>query len=242
MSQNSYFSTLSFRQKIRWFLHLGKAKYKHKERSTCAALAEHFPPGSTIYDVGAHFGILAKEFAAVHDGQTRVVAFEPGEYCLSILKRVVGNLSTVEIVELGVAEAEGNSELKTPIKDSGLMGIGLSQVGGTSDVEHIATSISLTSLDSYRRTSGSNDVTFIKVDVEGGELGVLKGAIETIKDCRPTWYIEIDANMTRRYGHSPDAVFDLLFASKYRAFTTNEDGSWSQVDGFHGTNDYLFKV
>ena len=181
----SYFSTLSTRQKIRWVIYLGKAKLKHKEHHTCLALSEHFPPGSTIYDIGSHFGILTKEFAAVHAGQTKVVAFEPSDYCLGILKRIVGSLSNVEIIEAGAAEAAGESELKTPIKDSGLIGIGLSQVGGTSNVEYISTSIKLVSLESYRLASKADEVTFIKLDVEGGELRCVEGCKRDGRDLSP---------------------------------------------------------
>ncbi len=242
MSQESYFSTLSFQQKIRWLLHFGKTKFKHKERQQCFALASHVPSGSTIYDIGANVGKFTKEFAAAHNGQTRVVAFEPGEYCLSILNRVAGRMDNVEVVEAGVAEFDGEDELKTPIKDSGLMRIGLAQVGGTIDHEHIASPIKLISLDSYRQQNASGPVHLMKIDVEGGELGVLKGASETLKTCKPVLFIEIDAKMTKRYGHEPEAVFSLLRGHGYTAHIENQSGAWVPADGYQRSTDYLFKV
>ena len=112
MTQNSYFAALPLNQKIRWILHYGKTRFRNKEREQCWALASHVPPGSTIYDIGANVGKFTKEFASAHNGQTQVVAFEPGEYCLSILNRVAGRMDNVEVVEAGVAETDGKDELK----------------------------------------------------------------------------------------------------------------------------------
>jgi FkbM family methyltransferase len=53
-------------------------------------------------------------------------------------------------------------------------------------------------------------IHFIKVDVEGAELQVFKGAIETIKNNRPVLIFEHGLGAADCYGTSPENLFDLL--------------------------------
>ena len=122
------------------------------------------------------------------------------------------------------------------------MRIGLAQVGGDIDHDHIASPIKLISLDSYREKNNAGPVHLMKIDVEGGELGVLKGAKKTLKDCKPVLFIEIDAKMTARYGHEPEAVFALLRDHGYSAHIQDKSGAWMPTDGYQRATDYLFKA
>jgi len=59
-------------------------------------------------------------------------------------------------------------------------------------------------------------LAFMKVDVEGFELRLLKGAEETINRCRPVMYIEINRGALERAGTSPEEVKAWLVAHNYR--------------------------
>jgi FkbM family methyltransferase len=52
--------------------------------------------------------------------------------------------------------------------------------------------------------------TLIKIDVEGGELGVLRGATETIVRHRPLVVFEHGPGASDRYGTTPEALHDLV--------------------------------
>lgn len=54
------------------------------------------------------------------------------------------------------------------------------------------------------------NITFIKIDVEGGELQVLEGGIETIKRCKPFIIFEHGLGASEFYDATPKKVFDLL--------------------------------
>jgi hypothetical protein len=53
-------------------------------------------------------------------------------------------------------------------------------------------------------------VDFIKIDVEGGEYHVLKGAMETIKRCKPYIIFEFGINTSSHYGIDLDMMYDLI--------------------------------
>jgi FkbM family methyltransferase len=53
-------------------------------------------------------------------------------------------------------------------------------------------------------------IDFIKIDVEGGELQVLEGGIETITRCKPFIIFEHGLGASEFYGSSPEKLFTLL--------------------------------
>jgi FkbM family methyltransferase len=71
--------------------------------------------------------------------------------------------------------------------------------------------VTMRTIDSY----GFNDVDFIKIDVEGAELGVLRGATETIKRCRPAVQMEIMEKQCSQFGYAPQDLYDFLVQQEY---------------------------
>jgi len=71
--------------------------------------------------------------------------------------------------------------------------------------------VTVRSIDSY----GFDDVDFIKIDVEGAEMGVLKGAGETIKRCRPAVQMEIMEKQCNLFGYTPQDLYDFLVTQDY---------------------------
>jgi hypothetical protein len=55
-----------------------------------------------------------------------------------------------------------------------------------------------------------SNISLIKIDVEGGELQVLEGGVETIKRCRPHIIFEHGLGASEFYDSTPDKVFKLL--------------------------------
>ena len=238
-----YFWTLPLRQKARWIGHFLKVKFKHKERRRSLALASHVPRGGVIIDVGAHIGYLTKEFAQAHQANIQVIAFEPGDYCMSILRLTVKNLSNVTLVKAGLGNHDGFSELKLPIKKRGNWGIGLSQIGGdTNTREYLVNSVEVKKLDTYADETNLNRVDLLKVDVEGGELDILKGATKLIKKFKPIWYLEVDDSMLKRYGYSASDLFKFLENYNYKPYLLLDDGNLKKVDKYGESGDYFFKA
>lgn len=71
--------------------------------------------------------------------------------------------------------------------------------------------VTMRTIDSY----GFDDVDFIKIDVEGAELGVLRGAKETIKRCRPAVQMEIMEKQCNLFGYTPQDLYDFLVQQDY---------------------------
>lgn len=174
--------------------------------------------GSTIIDVGANIGWTCLRMAGkAIRGQ--VIAFEPDPVNAS---RCVGNAALnnfsnlkIETLALGDADGQASMEVRTP---ANLGGNRISAGSGTTPVtvkrmDHVA------SVQQLRR------VDLIKIDVEGYELKVLKGAEETLKRCRPKLFIEIDDENLRDQGDSARAVITYLRSLGYTSFIDAATGA-----------------
>ena len=65
------------------------------------------------------------------------------------------------------------------------------------------------------KDKGIDNISFIKIDVEGNELKVLKGAIETIVENRPLVYCELLRKHAKRFGYQPNEVIELMYKYGY---------------------------
>ncbi|MBT3356207.1 FkbM family methyltransferase [bacterium] len=137
--------------------------------------------GKIIVDGGAYFGDSALVF--LEYTPSRVYSFEPVNLTYKKLKE------TIRINKMG--------DIVTPIKLGLGKKAGKAFIKGTNSAASLTTSdfknaqeISITSIDDF--FSGKNDVIgLIKLDVEGEELGVIKGALETIKRDKPILLISV---------------------------------------------------
>jgi len=135
-------------------------------------------------DVGANNGVTACVFARSF---RNVHAFEANPRLASSVRPALPSHVTLHAVAL--SDAAGEAELRIPVDGrvvlEGWASLGTPQVGDDSSWRRVR--VETRALDSY----GFEEVDLIKIDVEGHELSVLAGAVETIRRCRPWFIIEV---------------------------------------------------
>lgn len=232
----------SWRQKLAWLQHFLKARFNDKEKPRVLQLSAFIPNGGVVFDVGAHFGYLAKEFCQIHGGQCSVYCFEPVSYTHSILARVMRKYENARVENFALSNTTGQIDITIPVKESGNLGIGLSHFGAeASNRNHIIERINTVLLDDYVSTQQIKRLDFIKCDVEGAELFILQGAAAAIDAHRPAIYLELNDKMTARLGYATSAVFAFLGDKGYDAFTLDAAGALHPVTAVvNGADDYLF--
>lgn len=151
-------------------------------------------PGAIFYDVGAHLGFFSVSAAKFVGPQGMVVAFEAErDNCARIKENTIRNGFEDRIALFEAAVWSYSSSTGIPFKrgrrpraHGGVWADGVSPVLAEGEVE----SVPAVSLDDYFRTGGRRpDV--LKIDVEGGECEVLKGAAELLGAARPTLICEV---------------------------------------------------
>lgn len=210
-----------WRPSASFLAHLLKATTQQHHRALGPTIARLVPPEAVVFDVGAHAGQYTKLFArAASHG--RVYAFEPGSYARSILRIMVWlhGLSNVAVIPTALGCEAGLATLTIPLKRRGSLGFGLAHLGkpdqrwGTVAQEIVA----VATIDSVVKTLGLDRLDFVKADIEGWELRLLRGAEATLERFRPRLLLEVSDAQLERAGDRVDEVFAFLAAHGYRAF------------------------
>jgi FkbM family methyltransferase len=146
-------------------------------------------PGYTVFDIGANFGVFTKLFSRLVGPQGLVIAFEPVPQTFRTLATGVQrlHLRNVQAVNKAVSDQVGTALMRVPQyaggKGENLYESRIISAANSQDAFSVDT-ITVDSLQISR-------VDFIKIDVEGHELEVLRGSVETLKRFRPTLMVEI---------------------------------------------------
>jgi FkbM family methyltransferase len=134
-------------------------------------------PGSTVVDVGANVGMFAVRQAA---RGAHVYAFEPNPHCYRRLARaIVENAATSEIslFNYAVGAAPGTATLHVPDHRTALGS--LAAVG--SGTVTFSSEVNVTCLDQILPALDVGRVDLLKIDAEGAEVDVLRGAAHTLQ-------------------------------------------------------------
>jgi FkbM family methyltransferase len=137
------------------------------------------PQGLAI-DVGAHIGNHTAWLSGVCG--LNVLAFEPNPDTRAQLERNVklnGLQNKVRVIGAAAGAAPARARLEILKDGNSGMVRAITDAAGDLDV------VTIDSLDLH-------DVALIKIDVEGAEVAILQGAVETLKRCRPLLYVEAE--------------------------------------------------
>ena len=147
--------------------------------------------GRTCVDVGAHIGFYTIRLAPRFD---RVLAFEPSRFQHQWLSRNVelNGYRNVEIAHAALGDERGSATLHVLSYEGGLNSLAPEVASQYQAIDQYTVPVEV--LDDR----GLTDVDLMKIDVEGYELPVLRGAAKTIAASRPLILIEVWVDAARR--------------------------------------------
>jgi FkbM family methyltransferase len=149
-------------------------------------------PGTTAVDVGAHIGDYTYSLCKHVGPNGHVIAVEPLPDLARMLTKATAKLNLpVTVVNCALSTQPGEAELRVPWE-------GGERMAGYATLESRETAeggqvfrVKVRTLDDVCAGAASR-ISFIKIDVEGHELSVLRGGIEMLKKHRPNLLIEIE--------------------------------------------------
>jgi FkbM family methyltransferase len=156
-------------------------------------------PGWTVVEAGANIGVHTLALARQVGAKGTVYAFEPQRIVFQTLcaNMALNSVTNVHCRQEALGESPG--QINVPSLDyrveNNFGGLSLTPPGG--GPQRAGELVPMVTLDSLRL----NGCDFIKADVEGMELSVLKGAAATIARFRPVLYVENDREQS-----SPDLI------------------------------------
>ncbi|WP_020142605.1 FkbM family methyltransferase [Terracoccus sp. 273MFTsu3.1] len=192
---------------------IGRALYLYDvyEWPTALTLATLARPGTTCVDVGAHVGSYAALASLAVGPAGRVLAFEPDATNRERLERHVrlNDLANVVVLDHGLADVESEVAMVRPVAaNSGMTR--LARSGETPDF-----SMGVRRLDDVLAGREAPSVSVVKIDVEGAEVAVVRGAADLIARDQP--FVVFEEN-------DPECGAHLTDTHGYRLYRITPDG------------------
>ena len=169
--------------------------------------------GGTMIDIGGWYGPWTRR---LRHRAGQVVVIEPTPLH-EVLRRTLP--SGVDVVAAAASDGCGEAELWVPSADAGVRGVSSLHRRG---IHGESIKVPLVRVDDL----GLHDVRFIKIDVDGHEVPVLRGAEAVIKRDRPRLLIEVEQRI-----QPVTDVIDLMRAYGYQGWVLPAR-DWVPVDGF----------
>jgi FkbM family methyltransferase len=185
--------------------------------------------GGNVLDVGANIGVYTMLAAKRSGVSGKVISLEPVPQVFEQLSGGVRLNGYTNVLVYNVAAWEQNRVLKmfcSEAENLGSYGVDIKEE------EKSAISIQAVRIDDLVVQIGLQAIDLIKIDVEGAELPVLKGAIETLRRHRPILVLEIDPNLMSRYDYNVGDIWTYLKALSYECYAVGESGSFYQEDKY----------
>lgn len=170
--------------------------------------------GDVFVDVGANYGIYTAVASRAVGPAGRVIAFEPASRAFAVLRRNIdlGGLKNVAAFRLALADHRGEMVLR--LRDD-------SSTNAIADAAHSGgafEAITASTLDAELARTVVPRVHMLKLDVEGAEELVLRGAPAVLQTSTPVVLFEVNPDAARDLGLRPDGAWNLLREHGYRFF------------------------
>jgi len=183
------------------------------EPVTVASYLKLVNPGDTVLDIGANIGSHTLPLAKLVGLTGTVVAIEPTVYAIEKLRKNL-SLNTalgsiVRPVHAMLGEATG-----TPIPDTLPSSWPLNQKGDIHPLmgsqEKSTKGARMMSVDDLFKETSLKTVNLIKLDVDGFEVAILRGARNTLAEHRPRIVLELAEYTLRERGYSLQEILVIL--------------------------------
>ena len=195
-----------------------------------------------VLDIGGNVGSFSLDLSAVEDSLSFYI-FEP---IPNTYNKLLANIklndkeeSKFNTYNIGLSDKEGSFDFYLPATDEAasmkpiedeFYRKGSNEMGeytGKDKMEKVVCLVD--TVDNVVSSKGIDNIGFIKIDVEGNEKFVLKGAKETLSKYKPLVYCELLRIHSARFGYHPNEVIDYMAEFGYKCYVM-KDKELIQID------------
>jgi len=192
-------------------------------------------PAMTVFDVGSNVGLYSILLGRAVGPSGRVWGFEPYSPVASYFKQniLANSLGNVTMVDKAVADKDGTA-------DFNVFDEGQDVYNSLGAVERPAeglrstrrTEVPVTRLDTFAAEAGIGSIDLLKVDVEGAEEKVLRGARALLNQSKGvTILVEAYPPSAEQCGCSVPRMIEMMTDWGFSVFEISDEGGLTRVDG-----------
>lgn len=199
---------------------LSKVIYYGFEKDEIMFVQEYLKKGDYFLDIGSNIGLFSLYASKIVGESGRVFAFEPALKTYTRLQKniAINNLNNITANRLGVSDKKGTLQLN--VSENGhdawnsFAEIDSSYYSGKESVEVVT-------IDDYLKEFNvdAKKIKIMKVDVEGWEVQVLKGAADFLKNYSPILMVEFTEQNSLAAGHCCHVLYDVAVNLGYKWYT-----------------------
>jgi FkbM family methyltransferase len=192
------------------------------EKSETQLITQHLSEDAVFFDIGANIGYFTVAVGCSFNN-IKIICCEPGPSTFQFTRlNVQRNRLTdkVELIQAAIADKAGETYMSSSLGNLNYM---------QKHKSENAVKVPCLTVDQIVSEQSLSRVDFIKCDVEGAELLMLKGAQETIKRFKPFLLLEIENRWTTRFGYEPKAIFEIL-QPNYEYYPVTPEGVISSAN------------
>lgn len=184
---------------IQWYLYFGFLDPSHE---AFLALCE---PGETVVDVGANIGITAMRASAAVGPEGMVHAFEPDRKNRARFQQHItdNQIRNIRIYPLAVGDRSSAGFVHRIPANSGMTTV-------TTSPSEDGDEVRIVGLDEWFSAEPLFRLDVFKIDVEGAELEVLRGAQNLIQRFHPKLFVEVDDSNLRSHGTNAHELTETI--------------------------------
>lgn len=228
------------------FLEWSLYAYGAYEAGTVALLEGLTHSGAVVFDVGANVGIVTLPLARAAGAAGHLHAFEPHP---ALRARLIENCALNNLRQVTVsAYALGSEPGSFPLYASTDANQGTGSLRRMSaQTEEI--DVTVTTLDAYVAEQNIERLDVIKIDTEGADLDVLRGAVCSLERFKPAIYVEVSPEHLKAFGATPSSLYDFLTGLGYRVWRNDATDTRERrlsivtagyaASGVHGMDNWL---
>lgn len=177
---------------------------------------KYVKPGSTVIDIGANIGLHTLRSALLAGEKGKVIAIEPSTWAIKKLRRNLElNPELSKIIEIRHNALGENAE-----KSISLGFQSSYRLNGKNEI--YSEVVDVLTLDSIAEQNSLQSVDFIKIDVDGHELHILRGAKNMLSISKPVLVVEFTPSYSASYLDELTTIEQHLQSLGYSAFSDDE--------------------
>lgn len=184
-------------------------------------------PGSVVIDVGANVGDYVALAAQLAGGSGRVYAIEPAPENVARLRERFAVCAQVSVIAAAAGDSSGSATLCLDRRNGTRHSLASANVGKQGEV----VAVQQIALDDLR--DGIEALDVVKIDAQGAELQILRGARRLLMRFRPRVVLELWPFGLRSFGATPEDVLGELEALGYGVYRLSTEGRLKDVRHVH---------